>query len=74
MRMMSVEIPGGNALAAATAQPLFQTRVPLVANQRSNYAVTRDGQRFLINTSTGEGLSSPLSVALNWPALLANRN
>ena len=70
MRIMSVEIPGGNALSAVPAQPLFQARVPLMANQRTNYVVSRDGQRFLINTAVGDGMSSPFSIVLNWPALL----
>ncbi len=71
MRMMSVDIPAGNALAAGVSRALFQTRVPLTGNPyRTNYAVSRDGQRFLVNTSTAEGLSSPLTILLNWPALL----
>jgi serine/threonine protein kinase len=52
------------------AQSLFQARIPLVASNRTNYVVSRDGQRFLINTAVGEGLSTPLSIVLNWPALL----
>jgi hypothetical protein len=70
MRMMSVDVPGGIVDAAATAQPLFQAHIPLVASQRTNYVVSRDGQRFLINTAVGDGLSSPLSIVLNWPAAL----
>ncbi len=32
--------------------------------------VTRDGQRFLLNLSTEEAASSPLTVVLNWTATL----
>jgi serine/threonine protein kinase len=70
MRMMSVDLPGGNVNLASTPKALFQARVPLVASQRTNYVVSRDGQRFLINTAVGDGLSSPLSIVLNWPAAL----
>jgi len=30
--------------------------------------VSRDGQRFLINTVVKEAATSPMSVVLNWPA------
>jgi hypothetical protein len=70
MKIMSATIPGGDAFAAEAPAPLFQTRVPLTGNPyRSNYAVTRDGQRFLINLAVGDGLSAPLTVLQNWPAL-----
>jgi hypothetical protein len=68
---MSVTIPEGDAFAAGVPKTLFQTRVPLTGNPyRTNYAVSRDGQRFLVNTSSDEGLSSPLTIVLNWTALL----
>jgi hypothetical protein len=40
MRMMSVDVPGGNALGAAAPQPLFEARSPLAASQRTNYVVS----------------------------------
>ena len=70
MRLMSVGLPGGDVAQATAAQPLFQARIALITNQRTNYVVSEDGQRFLVNTSTGDGLASPLTVVLNWPALL----
>ena len=30
------------------------------------YAVTPDGQRFLINTPTDDATASPITVVLNW--------
>jgi hypothetical protein len=36
---------------------------------RQSYAVSADGQRFLLNTSLEAG-SPPMTVVLNWPALL----
>jgi len=35
------------------------------------YEVTPDGQRFVVHELTGRGDASPLTVILNWPALLA---
>jgi hypothetical protein len=34
-------------------------------NARLQYAVTRDGRRFLVN-STGRDIASPITVVLNW--------
>jgi Tol biopolymer transport system component len=73
MKIMSAAIPRGDAFAAEAPAPtpLFQTRVPLTGNPyRVNYAVSGDGQRFLVNVAVGEGLSAPLTVLQNWPALL----
>ena len=69
-RLMSVPLPGGNAFNFGAAQRLFDARVPLTGNPyRSNYAVTADGKRFLVNTRI-DALPAPISVVINWPALL----
>jgi hypothetical protein len=34
--------------------------------QKHEYAVSHDGQRFLINTTSGEAAASPITVILNW--------
>src|SRR5205085_7343272 len=50
-RLMAVPLARGNPFVAGVPQPLFQTRVPISGNPyRSNYAVTADAGRFLINT------------------------
>jgi hypothetical protein len=70
MVMLSVALANGPS-AAGPPVPLFQTRVPLTGNPyRSNYTVSRDGRRFLVNTSTDDGLSAPLTVILDWQTLL----
>ena len=33
---------------------------------RYPYAVTADGQRFLVNLPVGQDTSSPITVVLNW--------
>src|SRR5205823_3575782 len=54
-------------VGAATA--LFQTRMingPAVTPYGHQYAVTPDGQRFLINVTTEEATASPITLILNW--------
>ncbi len=36
----------------------------------ASYAVTRDGQRFLMNVVVDEASPSPIVVVENWPAVL----
>jgi hypothetical protein len=50
-----------------TTDTLFQ--VSKTAN-RTNYALTRDGRRFLVNTILEATGTSSITVLLNWPALL----
>ena len=57
--------------ALATQIGLFQTALN-VTDQRQAYAVAADGQRFLLNTPV-ESASTPMTVVLNWPALLIRR-
>jgi serine/threonine protein kinase len=69
-KLMSVPLPGGNAFNAGVPKILFETHVPLTGNPyRSNYAVSHDGQRFLINTRI-EDAPSPINIMLNWRPLL----
>ena len=53
---------------AATPVELFATRIVQVppATQRHQYAVSPDGQRFLINVSAESANVSPITVILNW--------
>ena len=36
----------------------------------SMYDVSPDGQRFLVNTLAAEATSAPITLVVNWPALL----
>jgi hypothetical protein len=70
-KLMSVEVKPGPSFGVPKA--LFQTKVsPGVDWLRIHYAPTRDGRRFLINTQTGDTGSNPITVVLNWTALLRN--
>jgi hypothetical protein len=62
---MSATIDTTKTFAAGVPQKLFSTRLR-PGNARS-YAVSKEGQRFLI-PQIGPG--TPITVVLNWPALL----
>jgi len=46
-------------------KPLFETRA--LDPTRNSFAVSADGQRFLINTDP-QTSSAPITVVLNWAA------
>ena len=51
---------------------LFPTRIKWMEIQAAahHYAVSPDGQRFLMTSATDEAQSSPITVMLNWTAVL----
>lgn len=52
---------GGAEFQASAPRPLFEI-------EGANYAVSRDGQRFLISVVTERAPAPPINVALNWTA------
>jgi eukaryotic-like serine/threonine-protein kinase len=67
--LMSVPVTLGSLAEVGKPQPLFQTRVePATGVIWHQYDLSPDGQRFLVNTP--EAVSSPVTVFLNWPAVL----
>jgi hypothetical protein len=68
-RLMAVPVALGALAEVGKPAPLFTTRVePTTGLVWHQYDVTRDGQRFLINTP--EIIRSAVTVVLNWPELL----
>jgi Tol biopolymer transport system component len=63
-KMMAIPVTLQPAFDAGTPVPLFDSHI-LRAWPRQ-YAVTRDGQRFLINRSTGEEGTRPITFVQNW--------
>jgi hypothetical protein len=62
----------GSAFEVGAVRPLavrslfeMRTEVPLFV-----YDVSPDGQRFLVNTRVQEAASEPITLVVNWPALL----
>ena len=67
-KLMAVTVRAGETFAADTPQALFDSA--LDPNElRQTYAVSADGERFLLQ-APAEGFASALTVVLNWPALL----
>jgi Tol biopolymer transport system component len=70
--MMSVELKSSSGFEAGLPASLFQTRSQTVAigSSRAHYAVTNDGQKFLVNSIVERANLSPIQVVLNWTASL----
>jgi len=70
--IMAVPIAAGSNFDAQAPVPLFQVspRVLVATSERAAYDVSKDGQRFLINTQINNPEAQPLTVVLNWSALL----
>jgi hypothetical protein len=58
----------GSPFEVGPVRQLFDTRAML--NHRSTYDVSPDGQRFLVNTLAEEAIPAPITLVVNWPALL----
>jgi eukaryotic-like serine/threonine-protein kinase len=71
-KMMAVPVTTGMNFDAGTPGALFQAtpRQPIPSYELFVYDVSRDGQRFLINTQINQPETAPMSVLLNWPAKL----
>ena len=70
-KMTVVYINARESLEVDAPRVLFDTALPLGAF-RQEYAVSADGQRFLLNTRL-DTTASPMTVVLNWPALLLKK-
>ena len=68
--LMAAAVDGrGASFEAGEVKPLFETRR---TGARSQYAVSTDGQRFLINTASEQAASAPIAVVVNWTAGLTD--
>ena len=66
-KLMAVSVGAGPSFGVP--KPLFQTGVPAgVSSYRTHYVPRRDGQRFLVNTQSGDSAPIPITVVLNWAA------
>jgi Tol biopolymer transport system component len=71
-KMMAAPVTTGTHFDAGAPVVLFQStpRQPVMVHDLFVYDVSRDGQRFLINTQVKQADTAPMSVILNWPAKL----
>ena len=67
--MVSVKVTTGDTFKAGLPEVLFEAQlVPVI--QRNRYAVTPDGQRFLMLTPMESQANPPMTVVQNWPLSL----
>ena len=76
--LMAVDLGRGATIRPAAPRPLFQlsvahSGVPTGVRDRTRFAVTADGQRFLVNATLPGAGPREISVATYWPALLSRR-
>jgi hypothetical protein len=74
-QMMAAPVRADAAFDVGTAVPLFTTQLlngpSVVAGFRSQYDVTRDGRRFLLNVPVSDQTApQSITVVFNWPATL----
>jgi Tol biopolymer transport system component len=72
-QMMAVAVTPGDTLQTGPVRALFRTNPAVLSNQIFNYAVTPDGQRFLLREAVSNNATSavePLYVVMNWTALV----
>ena len=73
-KMMAVPVkvsPDGQSLETGTPAALFPVRIaggPVPGINKQQYAVSSDGQRFLVNLTADEGTDSPITLIYNWKA------
>jgi serine/threonine protein kinase/Tol biopolymer transport system component len=69
-KMMSVAVDSSAAsLKLGVPKPLFQTRLEFDSTMRQ-YDASVDGKRFVLAEPLEESASVPITVIVNWPALL----
>jgi Tol biopolymer transport system component len=66
--LMAVAIDTARGFDAGTPRPLFQGNSARFSTGFGNYAVSRDGQRFLFNSRREQAGATPLTVVVNWLA------
>jgi Tol biopolymer transport system component len=67
--MMVADVTLGKELHFTVPRALFPTPL-LKANDRHTYAVTKDGQRFLLPVRDQRQASTPITVVLDWPGMV----
>jgi eukaryotic-like serine/threonine-protein kinase len=74
-KMMAVPVISGVNFEAGVPAMLFQAnpRELVATSEIAAYDVSKDGQRFLINTQVNTDAARPMSVILNWDAGLKNK-
>jgi len=64
LKIMAVEVRAAATFDYGMAKPLFQTFIDNY-NSPNRYAVTENGQKFLINIPVGDETANPITVSIN---------
>jgi Tol biopolymer transport system component len=64
--LMATDVLPGASFRTGRPRRLFTVAVPELHGP-SDYAVSPDGQQFVVNTVTGPPVIPPIQVAVNWP-------
>jgi dipeptidyl aminopeptidase/acylaminoacyl peptidase len=67
--LMAADVVGGQTFAAGDPRPLFPVH-PRARTLDSPYDVTADGRRFLVSVTSGEDAALPITLVVDWRALL----
>ena len=67
-KLMAAQVRSGESFEAGAAVSLFEFRAGTLRSTFAPYAVTADGQRFLINAVVETEPNAPLTVVVNWAA------
>jgi eukaryotic-like serine/threonine-protein kinase len=70
-RLMSADIKPGNTFESGIPKQLFEAAMK--TGYAYSYAVTSDGQRFLINSAVETGETAPMTIVLNWTTSLKQK-
>ena len=67
-KLMAVDIRIDGRIESGVPRPLFDTKLRVDVN-RDQFAVTADGQRFLLQVPSEDRSSTPITVVVNWATL-----
>jgi Tol biopolymer transport system component len=71
--MMASEVTAGAGIQSSTPRTLFRVPAPEAQANGPCFAVSADGQRFLIRETLAGGTVPPTTVVLNWAAAFGSR-
>jgi len=72
-KLMAVDVKTRSAtFEAGIPKPLFQTQLSATYQGRNMYVVSPDAQHFLLLAPAAPARPDPITVVVNWPALLKN--
>ncbi len=74
-KIMAVEVKSGSDFSTGLPVPLFDAPVRFdgITESHSAFAVSPDGQRFLMNTIAEEAAHVPITVVVDWAAELGKK-